>query len=157
MASGVPKAVQVVSSPFYEAADGRDRSVLRVAVGDVGLLIGVPDRQGNLPVLFDTRFEYVHPSALGPYSDITRAQMYSDCVFLAVGDQDEAFTAYWRHVARLKDRAARAVKVCGRCKEAKALREFSLDASRRDGFRSTCKPCEAEYQAGLRAMAAREQ
>lgn len=42
------------------------------------------------------------------------------------------------------------MKTCATCKHTKALSEFSADASKADGLRTTCKRCDAETKLAYR-------
>lgn len=152
------QAVQVTALPYVHMARGGPNDtieVTRVVVGDVGVVIDI-DGEGDALVIFDHRIEALAWGCLKAVEDPMREQMWKDALFLEVNDQFEAAKAYWRHRRHFLGRIEQSGKVCARCITKKPLDAFGYDSSRSDGYTVYCRACEAERQAGLRQLAARE-
>ena len=152
-----PYEVVTREAPTYTAISGATKEIPNLAAGVKGVVIG-EDEQGDRIVLLDTeRVEAINARDLDVRDNRARAQMWRDCLFLTVGDADDAIDAYWRHLGALTARARTATIQCAACRLAKPLEAFAMDAARRSGYAARCRDCERDRQANLRMMAAREQ
>lgn len=152
-----PYVVVTREAPTYTAISGAIKEIPNLAAGVKGVAIG-EDEQGDRIVLLDSeRVEAISARDLDLRDDQARVQMWRDCLFLSVGDTDDAIDAYWRHLGALTARARQADRVCTLCRVSKPLVAFSMNATRRDGYAERCRDCERDRQAGLRMLAAREQ
>lgn len=145
-----PTVVRVWTRPRFTRSDCYTRPIPGVAVGDIGIEIGYDEQHDSIVVLDSGRVEAIRRHVLEPVSDLAREQMWRDCLYLSVGDVDDAIEAYWRHLRVLTGRDRARAKVCTSCRVAKPLEAFSMDATQRDGFALRCRDCERERQAAMR-------
>lgn len=152
-----PYVVVTREAPTYTAISGAVKEIPHLAAGVKGVVIG-EDEQGDRIVLLDSeRLEAISARDLDLRDDQARVQMWRDCLFLSVGDTDDAIDAYWRHLGALTARARKATIHCATCRLAMPVAAFAMDATRRSGYAARCRDCERDRQAGLRMLAAREQ
>lgn len=155
-----PYVVVTRETPTYTAISGVAKEIPNLAAGIKGLVIG-EDAQGDRIVLLDSeRVEAISARDLDVRDDQARVQMWHDCLFLSVGDVDDAIDAYWSHLGTLTARGRRARKAalhCATCRLTKPVAAFAMDATRRSGYAARCRDCERDRQAGIRMLAAREQ
>lgn len=138
------EAHRLVDAPVYRRPYSDEVVAVPDAppVGSLCLVVGEPDPEGDLTVVFDDgRVESVSPRCLD--RDTTAAgrlrEELARSAFLIYDDDFLAIEAYADLLARARD----ARRECSRCGERKPLGEFHTDAHRPDGLFAVCRSCRA--------------